>query len=76
MSHVYERNPVLRMEQERRARGWNQTTLETKCGVAAQEICRFERGWAVPTPPVAARLAAALGLQPNELVRPATTKDM
>jgi transcriptional regulator with XRE-family HTH domain len=71
---IYLRAPDQPFELARRARGWTQRALSTESGISAQEICRIERGWLRPTPRQSAKLAAALGLHPDELCRPAVTK--
>lgn len=48
--------------------GWNQSELGAKVGVSQEMICYFERGYKIPTLPLGAAIANALGCTVNELL--------
>jgi transcriptional regulator with XRE-family HTH domain len=59
---------VVRMKAERLRRGWTQIDLAYHSRVHPAEISRFETGIARPYPGQARRLAAALCLEPSQLL--------
>jgi transcriptional regulator with XRE-family HTH domain len=63
--------PRTRMEEARRRLGLSQLKLAAASNFgSASEISRFETGYGKPYPRVAARIAAVLGLDPDELCLP------
>ena len=60
--------PMIRLKAERLRRGWTQIDLAFRSRVQPAEISRFENGNAKPYPGQAKRLAAALGLEPRQLL--------
>jgi ribosome-binding protein aMBF1 (putative translation factor) len=59
---------MIRLKVERLRKGWSQQDLAYHARMAVSDVCRIERGWMRPYPGHAARLAAALGLTPDQLV--------
>lgn len=51
----------------RASRGWSQSDLAKRSGVAAGQISRYEAGNSNPRPHVIAKLASALGVDEDEL---------
>jgi len=60
--------PVLRIELARRTRGWQQWRLGQITRIHQSFISLIEKGQGIPTPDQAARLADALGLDPEHLL--------
>ncbi|MGI6225758.1 MAG: helix-turn-helix domain-containing protein [Peptococcales bacterium] len=60
---------MLRIEYERRKRGWTQTALGYFAKVGPQDISRIERGWLKPYSGMAKRLSAVLGVPVEELTK-------
>lgn len=60
--------PLTRLKAERLRRGWTQIDLAYHSRVQPAEISRFETGIARPYPGQARRLAAALELEPGQLL--------
>lgn len=58
---------MTKLQAARLARGWTQTELAGKVGFAQGVVSLMERGWLVPRPDQAKRLAKALGLKAEEL---------
>lgn len=52
----------------RRERGWTQTELAQQVGVGTPYLSKIEQGKEMPGEPLMLRLAAALGLDADELV--------
>ena len=67
MEHVQAK--LLRIRQERLRRKWRLEDLAHYAQVSAADVCRIETGRMVPYPSHAERLAAALGLKPEELTQ-------
>lgn len=59
---------MTRLEQERRQRGWTQTTVAFYAGLTQALISSFERRRLVPSPERAARIARVLGIPPESLL--------
>jgi ribosome-binding protein aMBF1 (putative translation factor) len=59
---------MIRLKVERLKRGWSQQDLAYHARMAVSDVCRIERGWMRPYPRHATRLAAALGLTPDQLL--------
>jgi transcriptional regulator with XRE-family HTH domain len=59
------------MKAERLRRGLSQTKLAARSRLSASDISRIENGRFRPYPKQAMRLARALGLPVDELLRPA-----
>jgi ribosome-binding protein aMBF1 (putative translation factor) len=59
---------MIRLKSERLKRGWSQQELAHHARMAVSDVCRIERGWMKPYPGHATRLAAVLGLAPDQLV--------
>jgi transcriptional regulator with XRE-family HTH domain len=59
---------MIRLKAERLKRGWSQQDLGFRARVSVSDICRIERGWMRPYPGHAERLAAVLGLTPEQLL--------
>lgn len=62
---------MLMIEKKRKDLGMTQTQLAYHAKVTAQEISRFERGWAKPYNGQASRLAEVLGISVEELTKEA-----
>jgi ribosome-binding protein aMBF1 (putative translation factor) len=60
---------MVRLKAERLKRKWSQQDLAFHAHMASADISRIERGWARPYPGQAQRLAAILGIQPEELLQ-------
>jgi len=60
---------MLRIEHERKRRGWTQTELAYHANMSSQDISRIERGWLKPYNGMAARLSEALGIPADELTK-------
>jgi len=58
---------MLRLKDARRQRGLTQHALAARAGVGDSTVLRAERGTHRTQPHVARRLAAALGLRPEEV---------
>jgi transcriptional regulator with XRE-family HTH domain len=58
---------MVRLEEARAARGLSQDALAELAAVGESTVGRIERGTTRPRPHVARRLAAALGLRPNDI---------
>jgi ribosome-binding protein aMBF1 (putative translation factor) len=61
---------MIKLKAERLEKKWSQQDLAYHAHMAVSDVCRIERGWMKPYPSHATRLAAALGLAPNELLEP------
>ena len=59
---------MTRIELERRRRRWNQTTLGYHARLGQGDISRIERRLSVPSPRIAGRLGAVLGIAPERLL--------
>ena len=60
---------MTRLQEERLRRGMSQTTLAAAAKkLSASDISRFERGYGIPYPSQAERLAQVLGIKPSELL--------
>jgi ribosome-binding protein aMBF1 (putative translation factor) len=59
---------MIRLKAERLKKGWSQQDLGFHARVSVSDICRIERGWMKPYPGHAKRLAAVLGLTPDQLL--------
>jgi ribosome-binding protein aMBF1 (putative translation factor) len=59
---------MIRLKAERLKKGWSQQDLAFRARMAVSDICRIERGWMRPYPGHASRLAAVLGLTPDQLL--------
>jgi transcriptional regulator with XRE-family HTH domain len=59
---------MIRLKAERLKKGWSQQDLGFYARISAAEVSRFENGWSKPYPAQAARLAATLGLTPDQLL--------
>lgn len=58
-----------RIKELRQAKGWTKAELERRSGVNQRTIGSLENGASqVPTLPIGLRLAAALGVTPEELI--------
>ncbi|MCG3142471.1 MAG: hypothetical protein HDKAJFGB_03939 [Anaerolineae bacterium] len=57
----------------RKQLSWTQDQLAERVGVDAETISRFERGANLPSLPSLERLAAALNIEPGELLSKAST---
>lgn len=64
--------PMLRLREARLARGWSQRKLGARSGVRWQTISNIETGYLRPKPTARSlrRLSRALGIPPEELLRP------
>lgn len=51
----------------REGRGLSQADLADRLGMKRAQLCRIERGGVAPTPPTIARIAKALGVNPEDL---------
>ncbi len=62
----------LRLGEERRKRGWSQQDLARRVGIWAQTVSALERGYLHPQPTakVIQKLARALGVAAEDLLRP------
>ena len=69
MAVQLEHKPILRIRAERKRLGLRQLDLAYRANVPISELSRIETGQARPYPAYAARLAAALNLQPEELTQ-------
>jgi transcriptional regulator with XRE-family HTH domain len=58
---------VVTLQQARAARGLSQRALAERAGVSESMVARTERGASTPRPGATRRLAAALGLPPEEV---------
>jgi transcriptional regulator with XRE-family HTH domain len=58
------------LEFARRQKGWSQAQLSGVTRIGAGFISQIERGTGIPNPDQAERLARALGLHPDQLLRP------
>jgi ribosome-binding protein aMBF1 (putative translation factor) len=58
---------MVRIREERKKRGWNQTDLAYHSRVPAAEISRIESGRLIPTQKQLERIGQALGLNAKEL---------
>jgi ribosome-binding protein aMBF1 (putative translation factor) len=54
--------------QQRRTRGWTQQQLAERAGIGQAEVSKIERGRKSPTIDTYARLAGALGIEPDWLI--------
>jgi transcriptional regulator with XRE-family HTH domain len=63
------KKPLLRIRLERKNQGLRQLDLAYKANVPLSELSRIETGNTQPYPAYAQRLAAVLGLQPEELTQ-------
>jgi transcriptional regulator with XRE-family HTH domain len=61
--------PILRIKAERLKRGWRLENLSHFSGVSAADISRIENRRLVPYDSYIQRLAAALEIHPDELLR-------
>jgi transcriptional regulator with XRE-family HTH domain len=61
---------VLRLEAERLARGWTVFDLARASGVHPSRLSRIRRGGR-PTRPELERLSEVLGVEPEDLLKPA-----
>jgi XRE family transcriptional regulator, regulator of sulfur utilization len=61
----------LRIRAERQRRGWSQTVLGARAGMATSEVSRIETGRLRPYPNQLRRLAKALDVPADELLKPA-----
>jgi transcriptional regulator with XRE-family HTH domain len=64
---VLQQKPLLRIRAERQRRGWRLLDLAFYANVPLSELSRIETGQTKPYPTYAERLAATLGLRPEEL---------
>jgi transcriptional regulator with XRE-family HTH domain len=71
MAVQLERKPLLKIRAERRRRGWTQLDLAYRADVPISELSRIETGQSRPYPAYAQRLAATLGLEPEDLQKEA-----
>ena len=55
------------LEQARRERGWTQSALAARAGIGESTVYRVEQRRGRPRLSVALRLAAALGVRPEEI---------
>jgi transcriptional regulator with XRE-family HTH domain len=62
---------LLRIKAERLRRGWSQTVLGARAGLAASDISRIETGRFKPYPLQVARLSRALNVPADRLLDPA-----
>lgn len=69
MELVQRGTKIRRIRKERLLRKWSLEDLGSRARVSAADICRIETGRMVPYPSHAERLAAALGLKPEELTQ-------
>lgn len=61
---------MTKLQAERIRRRLSQTALAAAAGkLSASDVSRFERGWSVPYPAQAERLARVLNLQADELLQ-------
>jgi transcriptional regulator with XRE-family HTH domain len=66
---------AIRVRQVRTAKGWTQEELADRVGLSVRYIGMLERGVNSPTVRVLSKLAAALQVDPLELIRRAKPKD-
>jgi transcriptional regulator with XRE-family HTH domain len=57
------------IRQARIAKGWNQTVLGEKLGIAQKQVSRIEEGESSPTVARLILIAEALGVEPGSLLR-------
>jgi transcriptional regulator with XRE-family HTH domain len=62
-----ERKPILKLKARRIQMGLRQLDLAYKANVPISELSRYETGLSRPYPAYAERIAAILGLKPEEL---------
>jgi XRE family transcriptional regulator, regulator of sulfur utilization len=62
----------LRIRTERQRRGWSQTVLGARAGMATSEVSRIETGRLRPYPNQLRRLAKALDVPADELLKPSS----
>ena len=67
MAPVLEQKPLLKIRAERLRRGWRLVDLAYKANVGISELSRIESGRTQPYKNHAIRIAAVLGLKPEEL---------
>ena len=67
---------MRRLQAERKRRGWSQQTLGFYAKIAAQDISKIERGWLMPYPSQAERLAQVLQIRPDQLLDELKTADV
>ena len=67
---------MVTLQEARAARGLSQRALAARAGVGTSTVLRIEHGATHPRPHVARRLAAALGLPPEQVeeLRPAAAR--
>jgi transcriptional regulator with XRE-family HTH domain len=72
-STMAEKDPAFagRLKELRQAAGWTQYELGVRSGVQPNTIARLEQGKAGPTWATVRALAKALGVTPNDFMRPA-----
>lgn len=61
---------MLRLTAEREDRRWSRAELARRAGIDAADLSRVESGRLVPYPRMLQRLADALEVPPEELLRP------
>lgn len=67
---------LLRLEYERRKRGWTQVELGRRAAVRNQDISLIEKGRLIPSGEQLDRLAGALNISPSSaLLKPTIFKD-
>jgi transcriptional regulator with XRE-family HTH domain len=59
---------MTKLKAMRLAKGWTQQDLGYHAQIQGSDVSKIERGWTKPYPSQAARLAAVLGLAPDELL--------
>lgn len=62
---------MLRLRQERRARGWSLTRVTVLTGISTSDLSCIERGVQTVFPGWRARLSQAFGVPESELFAPA-----
>lgn len=64
-------HPMSPPERRRRDLGWTLYDMSKKTRISTQFLSLFENGRGIPTEDQARRIAKALGIEPEDLMKPA-----